>query len=95
MTTQIKGERLDIEPLSSAAFSQFGEVIEATPSSVRMINGGTTERHHALFVPEAVGEGARVVINMFRGQPRTFPYSVDMMERHPLGRHRVSILLKS
>ncbi|MDO5896474.1 ureidoglycolate lyase [Agrobacterium sp. Azo12] len=92
MTTQIKGERLDIEPLSSAAFAPFGEVIEATPSSVRIINGGTTERHHALFVPEAAGEGARVVINLFRGQPRAFPYGIDMMERHPLGSQSFSPL---
>jgi ureidoglycolate lyase len=52
---------------------------------MRYINGGTTERFHALATAEASGEGARVIINLFRGQPRAFPYEVTMMERHPLG----------
>ncbi|RUM21976.1 ureidoglycolate lyase [Rhizobium vallis] len=78
-------EYLDIRPLTKAAFASFGEVIEADPASMRLINGGTTERFHALAVAEATGEGARVIINLFRGQPRSFPYAVDMMERHPFG----------
>ena len=24
-----------------------------------------------------------MIINLFRGQPRSFPYEIDMMERHP------------
>lgn len=77
--------RLTVKPLTAAAFAPYGEVIEPRADSIRMINGGTTERHHALVVPEAAGEGARVILNIFRGQPRRFPYAVDMMERHPLG----------
>ncbi|EJZ19813.1 ureidoglycolate hydrolase [Rhizobium sp. Pop5] len=78
-------ECLDIRPLTKSAFAPFGEVIEADTASMRLINGGTTERFHALAVAEATGEGARVIINLFRGQPRSFPYAVDMMERHPFG----------
>lgn len=85
-------EFLEIEPLSRAAFAPFGEVIEADPARMRLINGGTTERHHALAAPEAAGEGARVIVNIFRGQPRRFPYAVDMMERHPLGSQSFSPL---
>lgn len=85
-------EFLEIEPLSRAAFTPFGEVIEADPARMRLINGGTTERHHALAAPEAAGEGARVIVNIFRGQPRRFPYTVDMMERHPLGSQSFSPL---
>ncbi|WP_170268439.1 ureidoglycolate lyase [Rhizobium laguerreae] len=76
---------LDIRPLTRSAFAPFGEVIEADPASMRFINGGTTERFHALAAAEATGEGARVIINLFRGQPRNFPYEVTMMERHPFG----------
>ncbi len=76
---------LDIQPLTKAAFAPFGDVIEADPSTMRYINGGTTERFHALASAEAAGEGARVIINLFRGQPRAFPYEVGMMERHPFG----------
>jgi ureidoglycolate lyase len=78
-------QHLEIHPLTKAAFALFGDVIEADPATMRYINGGTTERFHALAAPEAAGEGARVIINLFRGQPRAFPYEVGMMERHPFG----------
>jgi ureidoglycolate lyase len=78
-------QTLDIFPLTKAAFAPFGDVIEADPATMKLINGGTTERFHALSSAEAIGEGARVIINLFRGQPRAFPHAVDMMERHPLG----------
>jgi ureidoglycolate lyase len=78
-------QTLIVEPLTKAAFVPFGEVVEADPASVRMINGGTTERHHALAHPTATGEGAGLIINIFRGAPRALPYLVDMVERHPLG----------
>lgn len=81
----MSGLVLPIEPLTAAAFAPFGSVIEADPKTMRLINGGTTERFHALGKAEAAGEDARVIINIFRGQPRLFPYVVDMMERHPWG----------
>jgi ureidoglycolate lyase len=76
---------LDIETLTQSAFAPFGDVIEADPATMRFINNGTTERFHALAAAEAAGDGARVIINLFRGQPRAFPYAVAMMERHPFG----------
>ena len=85
-------EFLDIEPLDAAAFAPFGEVIEAGAGVMRLINDGTTERHHALVAPEAAGEGARVIVNIFRGQPRRFPFDIGMMERHPLGSQSFSPL---
>ncbi|MDX3927204.1 MAG: ureidoglycolate lyase [Shinella sp.] len=79
------GERLAVRPLTKDAFAPFGTVIEADPETMRLINGGATERYHALAQPEAAGEGASVVISIFRSSPRQFPYSVGMMERHPFG----------
>jgi ureidoglycolate lyase len=76
---------LTIKPLTKAAFAPFGEVVEADPATMRHINGGTTERYHALARPQALGEGAELIISLFRGQPRKLPYRVDMVERHPLG----------
>ncbi|MGV1870053.1 ureidoglycolate lyase [Agrobacterium rosae] len=78
-------EFLEILPLTRQAFAPFGDVLEADPASMRIINGGNTERYHALGSPDVTGEGARVVMNLFRGKARQFPYAVDMMERHPLG----------
>ena len=78
-------QNLLVRPLTKSAFAPFGDLIEADPAAMRLINGGTTERFHALGHAEALGEGAEVIINLFRGQPRMLPYTVDMMERHPLG----------
>jgi ureidoglycolate lyase len=78
-------QTLTIAPLDKAAFAPFGEVIDFDPATMRLINSGTTERYHALGRAEALGEGAEVIINLFRGQPRAFPYKVEMMERHPYG----------
>lgn len=78
-------EILTIQPLTPEAFASFGDIIEARPETMRVINGGSTERFHALAAPEVIGQGARMIINIFRGQPRVFPYKLDMMERHPLG----------
>lgn len=85
-------DTLAIEPLTREAFAPFGEVIEADPASMRLINEGTTERFHALAEAEAYGEDARVIINIFRGQPRRFPYILAMMERHPFGSQSFSPL---
>ncbi|MBO3761188.1 ureidoglycolate lyase [Ciceribacter sp. L1K22] len=85
-------QTLIIRPLTAEAFAPFGDVIEARPDTMRLINGGTTERFHALATPDVVGDGARVIINIFRGQPRSFPYEIGMMERHPLGSQSFSPL---
>jgi len=76
---------LAVEPLAKAAFAPFGDVVEADPATMRHINGGTTERYHALARPQVLGEGAELIISLFRGQPRRLPYMVDMVERHPFG----------
>lgn len=83
---------LSIRPLTRDAFLPFGQVIEADPSTMKLINGGNTERFHALGEAEALGEGARVILNIFRGKPRAFPYPVTMMERHPFGSQSFSPL---
>ena len=76
---------LTIRPLTAEAFAPYGEVVAPRADRMRLINGGTTERYHALSTAEAAGEGARVILNIFRGEARRFPYALTMVERHPLG----------
>ncbi|WP_337269044.1 ureidoglycolate lyase [Oryzifoliimicrobium ureilyticus] len=83
---------LTVQPLTAARFAPFGDVIEARDADMRLINGGTTQRFHRLAVAEAMGEGAEVILNIFRGEPRSFPYAVTMMERHPFGSQSFSPL---
>jgi ureidoglycolate lyase len=74
---------LHIHPLTKQAFLPYGEVIEAEPSTMRLINGGATERYHGVAAPVVSGEPGRLIFSIFRSQPRQFPYEVTMMERHP------------
>lgn len=85
-------ETLIVRPLTREAFAPFGDVIEPTAESCVMINDGTTERFHRLSTAQAAGSNAEVIINIFRGQPRSFPYRVTMMERHPFGSQSFSPL---
>ncbi len=75
---------LIVEPLTRQAFEPFGSVIEIDDAECRMINGGNTQRFHAL-ARVGVDDAGHAIINIFRGQPRSMPHHVDMMERHPLG----------
>ncbi len=72
------------EALTREAFAPFGELIEAS-DAVRhfTINAGNTERYHDLARIEP-GPDGRVIVSIFRGLPRSLPFRVEMMERHPL-----------
>jgi ureidoglycolate lyase len=74
-----------IEPLTREAFAPFGDVISLDGARHFPINGGTTERFHDLATIDVGEAGGRTLVNVFRAQPRTLPFEVAMMERHPLG----------
>ncbi|MAY61584.1 MAG: ureidoglycolate lyase [Rhizobiales bacterium] len=76
---------LRCEPIDAGSFAPFGTVMTTDGAELRLINGGTTERFHALATADTETEGGGTIISLFRGQPRNLPYRVDMMERHPLG----------
>jgi ureidoglycolate lyase len=76
---------LAIEPLTRSAFAPFGDVIELAGAKQIPINLGTTIRYHDLANVDVGDGGGRPLINVFRGEPRTLPFEVSMMERHPLG----------
>jgi len=75
--------QLHAEPLTREAFAPFGDVIEAS-DSVRhfSINDGNTERYHDLANIDPGADG-KAIVSIFRGQPRSLPFAVTMMERHP------------
>ncbi|MEK1854257.1 MAG: ureidoglycolate lyase [Phyllobacterium sp.] len=76
---------LEVRPLTKAAFAPFGDVIETEGAEMRLINNGTTERYHDLANVDVTGEGARVLVNIFRGKAFAPPVDISMLERHPLG----------
>jgi ureidoglycolate lyase len=76
----------DLPPraLSRAAFQPFGDVIETEGAEQYPINQGTTTRFHDLAEIDVSAGGGRPVLSIFRGQPRTYPFEITLMERHPL-----------
>ena len=74
---------LAVQPLSAQAFAPFGEVLSCEGAHHYPINAGTTERYHDLARIDAGPQG-RVIVSIFRGQPRPFPLPITLMERHPL-----------
>lgn len=90
-----------VEPLTQSAFSPFGDILEAEGAPDRIINQGACGRWHDLATLDVDdgrvghdgcggrvshgGHGGHVGLSLFRTEPRTLPYRLDMMERHPKG----------
>lgn len=73
------------QPLTAAAFSPFGDVIETPGAAHYPINDGRCIRHHDLARVETLGAGARALISIFVSQPVRLPHALTLVERHPLG----------
>lgn len=71
-------------PLTAEAFAPFGEVLEARGAPDRIINAGLCGRFHDRARLDFGPEG-RAGISVFLAEPRTLPYRLDMVERHPEG----------
>ena len=74
-----------LEPLTAEAFKPYGDVIATRDREYFMINNGSTRRYHQLADVDTETEGGRTIISIFQATPLTYPLSVGMMERHPLG----------
>jgi ureidoglycolate lyase len=69
--------------LTAAAFAPYGDVLEATGAPDRMINAGLCGRFHDRARLEFLD--GRAGISLFDAEARHLPYTLDLMERHPLG----------
>ena len=75
---------LRAEPLSAAAFAAFGDVIETAGRSWRWINEGTSQRFDDLARIDVSEANGRPMISIFKASPRTLPFAVRSLERHPM-----------
>jgi len=75
--------QITAEPLTTEAFAPFGDVLDCAGEGDVLINQGLCMRYHDRAQLE-FGEG-QAGISLFNAEPRALPYSLDMMERHPLG----------
>jgi ureidoglycolate lyase len=76
-------QQIRIEPLTILAFAPFGDVLEATGAPDKIINQGLCNRFHDRA--EMDFNQGRAGISIFNAQPRTLPYRLELIERHPDG----------
>lgn len=71
------------EPLTADAFAPYGDVLAADSANPKTINQGKCKRHHDLANLD-LSDG-RAGVSIFKAEPRTLPYMLDLVERHPDG----------
>ncbi|MDU8942218.1 ureidoglycolate lyase [Ovoidimarina sediminis] len=69
--------------LTASAFAPFGDVIALRDTPDKVINQGLCGRHHDLA--DLDFHGGRAGISLFDAEPRSLPYRLEMVERHPDG----------
>lgn len=75
--------RVSIEPLTAEAFQPFGDVLDISGAPDRMINQGLCGRYHDRARLQFLD--GRAGVSLFNAEPRTLPYRLEMVERHPDG----------
>jgi ureidoglycolate lyase len=73
---------ISISPLTAAAFAPFGDVLNCEGDPDKIINTGLCGRFDDRAKVDCDG---RIGISLFRSELRQLPYTLDMVERHPLG----------
>jgi ureidoglycolate lyase len=74
---------LTSQPITQGAFAPYGDVIEARGDADKMINQNKCGRYHDIATLDFVDGSAG--ISVFQSQCFTFPFTLEMMERHPKG----------
>jgi ureidoglycolate lyase len=72
------------KPLTAQAFAPFGDVLEIAGAPDRIINQGLCGRYHDRARLD-FGPGGRAGLSLFDAAPRSLPYRLDLVERHPDG----------
>ncbi|WP_315759226.1 MULTISPECIES: ureidoglycolate lyase [unclassified Bradyrhizobium] len=73
------------QPLTKAAFADFGDVVETDGAQPIEINQGFARRCNGLAAIDVTSGGTAVNISLFEAKPRPQPIEIKLMERHPLG----------
>ncbi|WP_425097557.1 ureidoglycolate lyase [Tropicibacter sp. S64] len=76
--------RITIQPLTAEAFAPFGEVLDTSGAPDKLINQGLCGRYHDRATLDFT-DGGTAGISLFKAELRTLPYTLDLLERHPLG----------
>ena len=80
-----KTSYLSLKPLTQEAFVPFGDVIEKQGHSPKKINYGQTLKYADLACIDAGDEQGKAVVHIYRSEPVSLPFRIEVMEYHPLG----------
>ncbi len=75
---------IKIRPISPGAFAPFGDVLDTAGAADKIINQGLCGRFHDRADLD-FGPDGRAGVSLFLAEPRTLPYQLDLIERHPEG----------
>ena len=76
---------LTVKPLTAEAFFEFGDVIEMDQRASQPMNRGMAERFPSLAKVETYADKARAVTSLVHSHRYDLPFTIDLVERHPLG----------
>ena len=66
-------------------FSPYGDLISSDDIDYIDINAGYAKRFDNLANIDTLNDGGKTIVSIFSASKRTFPMTIDMMEKHPLG----------
>ncbi len=71
------------QPLTQAGFAPFGDVLDCDGDPDKLINAGLCGRYHDRAKLDFTD--GRAGLSLFKAEPRSLPYTLDLLERHPQG----------
>ena len=71
-------------PLTAHDFAAYGNVLDTDGEPDKIINQGYCGRWHDRADLD-FGPDGRAGISLFKAEPRSLPYKLDLLERHPEG----------
>jgi len=77
----------NIKPIkvTRSNFATFGDLISTNDINPIDINAGYAKRFDNLADLNTSKDGGKSIVSIFSALKRTFPMTIDMMEKHPLG----------
>ena len=73
-----------IQPLTQDAFAPYGDILTLKSTPDKLINQGLCGRHHDLAAMD-FGPDGWAGVSLFDATPRSLPYVLELVERHPEG----------
>ena len=72
-------------PINKSNFAQYGDLISTNDVKPIDINAGYAKRFDNLANLNTSKDEGKAIVSIFSASKRTFPMTIDMMEKHPLG----------